>query len=78
MRGGQVFLLPMVNMIIGAWNIRGLNTSIKNKEVKHLLKRYNIQFFGVLETRIRPGNLEKFLHYYRDEWKIENSDSVES
>lgn len=63
----------MVNMLIAAWNIRGLNTSLKNKEVKKLLNKHGVQLFGIIETRVRPNNLDCILHYYRHEWQIETS-----
>ncbi|KAH7690124.1 DNase I-like protein [Dioscorea alata] len=36
-----------------SWNIRGLNSPLKQSEVKILIARYNIVLIGVLETRVR-------------------------
>lgn len=43
---------------IGCWNIRGLNDSLKQKEVYSFIKMNRLSFFGVIETKVRMDNLD--------------------
>lgn len=47
----------MIN--IGAWNVRGLNNTLKQNEVRLLISRNKIDFVVIVETRVRNSNLEK-------------------
>ena len=39
-------------MIIGCWNIRGLNDPIKHSELRRLIHQERIALFGLVETRV--------------------------
>ncbi|XP_074288921.1 uncharacterized protein LOC141614066 [Silene latifolia] len=43
-------------MIISSWNIRGLNDSIKQQEVRGYLWRNKVEVLGLLETRVKLNN----------------------
>lgn len=45
-------------MIVLVWNIRGLNSPLKQREVKSLVKRLKISIFCLVETRVKEGNAE--------------------
>lgn len=45
-------------MLIGFWNICGLNSTIRKSEVKLFVKKNNLDLFALLETKIRPINFE--------------------
>ncbi|KAJ6737818.1 hypothetical protein OIU85_019839 [Salix viminalis] len=43
---------------IAAWNLRGLNTPKKQKLVQQWISKNSLNIVGLLETRIRPANME--------------------
>lgn len=43
----------MSSMLIKAWNIRGLNSPLKQKEVSSFLSRNSLGVFGLLETHVK-------------------------
>ena len=48
------FLLPPVGMIkFACWNIRGMNSRIKQKEIKYSIKKLGISLYAVIEAQIR-------------------------
>ena len=47
-------LLPPFGMIkFACWNIRGMSSRIKQKEIKDSIKTLGISLYAVIETRIR-------------------------
>ena len=40
-------------MIIGCWNVRGLNDPIKHSELRQLIHQERMVFFGLVETGIK-------------------------
>ncbi|XP_074305396.1 uncharacterized protein LOC141640524 [Silene latifolia] len=44
---------------IGFWNIRGMNSSKKQYEIKRFLSQNNVGLFGLLETKIKANNWNK-------------------
>lgn len=46
-------------MIIGSWNIRGLNDPSKSEAVKGWVKKYKINIFAINETRVRQQNEDR-------------------
>jgi exonuclease III len=43
-------------MIIGCWNVRGLNDPIKHSALRPLIHQERIALFGLVETRVRDKN----------------------
>ena len=43
----------------GVWNIRGLNTSDKQKEVKNFIVSKNLKICAILETRLKSKKLQQ-------------------
>lgn len=44
-------LSTLLNMIVATWNIRGLNSPLKQKKIKYLIKPNKISIIGILETK---------------------------
>ncbi|XP_074274081.1 uncharacterized protein LOC141597513 [Silene latifolia] len=55
--GGGLLYPPMIKM--GVWNVRGLNSDNKQKDIKWFLHHNDVDLFGLLETRVKPGSLNK-------------------
>ncbi|GJX07985.1 RNA-directed DNA polymerase, eukaryota, reverse transcriptase zinc-binding domain protein [Tanacetum coccineum] len=47
----------MIN--IGSWNIRGLNFSPKQNEIRHIISENNLAICAILETHVDSSNLHK-------------------
>lgn len=71
-------ILFFLFMFFASWNVRGLYGLAKQREVREMIKRYNLSLFGFLETKVRNVNKEvvkrcinsnwSFLHNYN--WSI--------
>lgn len=68
-----LFFHLMDNMSIGAWNIRGLNTTLKTKEVLHFIHSSHLQLVGILETRVRVSNLTSTLLVFSHAWSFDHN-----
>lgn len=44
-------LSTLLNMIVATWNIRGLNSPLKQEKIKYLIKPNKISIIGILETK---------------------------
>lgn len=71
---GERRVLPdlylMDSVIIGCWNIRGLNALVKREAIKKTIRLHNISIFSVLETRV-SNNMERQLsHWFGDRWGL--------
>ncbi|KAL9246159.1 hypothetical protein vseg_019731 [Gypsophila vaccaria] len=58
----------MVN--IGFWNVRGLNSLTKQKEINWFLRTNKVELFGLLETRVRSSNMNKVIANLDMKWSI--------
>ncbi|KAL9227927.1 hypothetical protein vseg_003561 [Gypsophila vaccaria] len=58
----------MVN--VGFWNVRGMNSLAKQKEIKWFMQNNKVELFGLLETRVRRSNLNKVLANMDTKWSI--------
>ncbi|XP_074267076.1 uncharacterized protein LOC141590379 [Silene latifolia] len=54
----------------GFWNIRGMNRSSKQNEIKWFLNQNKVGLYELLETRIRIRNWNKMSSYFCEEWAI--------
>lgn len=52
----QLIRLEIVNLL--SWNVRGLNAPNMQKEVKLLCNEEKVSLIGLLETKIKSGNIE--------------------
>ncbi|XP_074305651.1 uncharacterized protein LOC141640871 [Silene latifolia] len=41
------------------WNVRGLNSDIKQKDIKWFLHQNDVNLFGLLETKVKPESLNR-------------------
>lgn len=56
-----------------SWNIRGLNSSLKQSKVKIMIARYKLVVMGVLETRLRTENMDAVWNKIQlHQWKMEH------
>lgn len=61
---------------VGFWNIRGLNSLNKQQDIKWFLHNNKIELFGLLETRIRSRNWNKFRNNLGSSWSICSNNSL--
>ena len=54
---GKYFMMTVMEYKVGVWNIRGLNTFEKQKEVKNLMVSENLKVCVILETRLKSKKL---------------------
>ena len=60
---------------IGCWNIRGLNLSPKQKEIRNLIKENKLSVMAVLESKVQDGKLKKITESVFGNWNwISNKD----
>ena len=57
-------------MIISSWNIRGLNCSLKQKEISRFISHNQIDVIGIIETKVRMPNQVKILNNFMPQWKF--------
>ncbi|KAK9689919.1 hypothetical protein RND81_09G090900 [Saponaria officinalis] len=55
---------------IGFWNVRGLNSLTKQKEIMWFLHKNKVDLFGLLETKIRSTNINKFAGVIGNNWSF--------
>lgn len=55
-------------MIIGTWNVKGLNQPFKQKEVLLFLRKNKIEFFDCLETKIKKVKAKPVMRKFSKEW----------
>ena len=67
-------------MNIITWNVRGLNDTIKRKEVRNLIRKQNITVLDILETRMRDFQRDKVSKdCFGNDWSFfHNSDGQKS
>ncbi|XP_074291896.1 uncharacterized protein LOC141618710 [Silene latifolia] len=52
----------------GMWNVRGLNSDAKQRDVKWYLHHSEVVLFGLLETRVKPRYLNKVANNICTRW----------
>ena len=57
-----------MNMLI--WNVRGFNHPIKQKEVVGRIRRLNVNFACLLETRVKQNKMQKIFNRQFPGWKL--------
>ncbi|XP_074278368.1 uncharacterized protein LOC141601959 [Silene latifolia] len=58
---------------IGFWNVMGMNSENKQKDIRWFLHNNNIGIFGLLETRVRLSSINKVQQGIRNEWTMVNN-----
>ena len=53
---------------VGCWNIRGLNSPIKQREVKHMLLSNNLSFCALLETHLNSSVVDDTCRKIFGQW----------
>ncbi|GJV27431.1 RNA-directed DNA polymerase, eukaryota, reverse transcriptase zinc-binding domain protein [Tanacetum coccineum] len=58
---------------LAVWNIRGMSTSDKQKEVRDLISGEKLQLCGIVETHIKYNNLQKVGEKVFGNWECDNN-----
>ena len=53
---------------IAAWNVRGLNKSSRQGEVRKLMLENQLSMVGVLETKVRSVNKNRIVQNLFQQW----------
>lgn len=64
-----LFFLSLVNMFIGAWNIRGLNDPLKQAKILNFVKVNNLCCVGILETKMPMAKFNGMSTTILSDWK---------
>ena len=57
-------------MIIGCWNVRGLNDPRKHSALRRLTHQERIALFGLVETRVRDKNKDNVSQLLLRNWSF--------
>ena len=57
-------------MILSSWNIRGLNSPLKQNEILKHVKKNKIVVMGILETKLAHHSLRGFINRKFKRWKV--------
>jgi exonuclease III len=57
-------------MIIGCWNVRGLNDPIKHSALRRLIHQERIAHFGLVEIRVRDKNKDNVSQLLLRKWSF--------
>ena len=58
-----------MDLKIGIWNIGGMCTSKKQKEVLNLMYNENLKIYAILETRLKSTTLQKACDKIFSNWE---------
>jgi exonuclease III len=63
-------LHPSYVMLLFNWNVRGLNSPLKQHKLVRLMQKHKFDVCGLLETKLVPSKLQ-FMHRFRlKRWKL--------
>lgn len=64
-------------MRIATWNIRGCNKSLKLKGLPNFIRKHNLDFLGVIETKLKLPMLDCLMRNYLPRWnQVNNFDII--
>ncbi|XP_074318596.1 uncharacterized protein LOC141655414 [Silene latifolia] len=66
--GGGELLLLMPKF--GVWNVRGINSDTKQRDMKWYMHHASVSLFGLLETRVKPRSLNKVAKNICEGWSF--------
>lgn len=55
---------------LGCWNVRGLNSPLRQKEVKEFINTRNIEMIGLLEVKVREPNCNPIINRMFKSWVV--------
>ncbi|XP_074315490.1 uncharacterized protein LOC141651689 [Silene latifolia] len=61
---------------LGVWNVRGLNSDTKQKDIKWFLHQNDVDLFGLLETRVKPVSLNRIANNVCYNWNYITNTSM--
>ncbi|XP_022024450.1 uncharacterized protein LOC110924767 [Helianthus annuus] len=59
-----------------SWNVRGLNRSLKQSEVRNLVAQNNLQLCAILESHVDVSNLRKVCKFVFRNWSLTSNGSL--
>ena len=65
-------------MLIGCWNIRGLNQPQKQKEIVRLIQEFKLDVIGIIETKVKISNQDKINSNMIPSWKYVTNCQVDT
>ena len=64
-------------MLIYCWNIRGLNSPLKQHEVVNLIRKKGVDVFGLLESKLSTAKITNMQKFQLKNWKfLSNAEMV--
>ncbi|XP_056690078.1 uncharacterized protein [Spinacia oleracea] len=67
-------LLNLMDRVL-AWNVRGLNSTQKQDEVKHFIQKYAVGLVGLLEHKVKLSNLGRLYQRVFANWCFSSNSS---
>ncbi|XP_074271406.1 uncharacterized protein LOC141595341 [Silene latifolia] len=61
---------------IGFWNVRGINSTNKQNDVRYFLHNNNVGIFSLLETRVHSNSINKVHQGIENNWSLVHNNSV--
>ncbi|XP_071703868.1 uncharacterized protein [Rutidosis leptorrhynchoides] len=61
-------ILSLMNFKVACWNIRGMCHKDKQDELKDFIKEENVSVCAILETHLKPTNIDKACNYVFGRW----------
>ena len=60
-------------MSVFVWNVRGLNTRIRRRDLRFMLRKYSASFVGLVETKVTSVNGDRVRSCFPSSWKSVNN-----
>lgn len=65
-------------MSIIVWNVRGLNSPTRKRDVKQHLVKYKIDLMGIVERKLSNDKIDGFCKSINGDWKAINNYDLDS
>lgn len=71
----EALLLPreLGSVIVASLNVKGLNFSIKHKDIRNFIRMNKVSILDILETKVRENNFEKTSATIFGDWDVLNN-----
>jgi exonuclease III len=57
-------------MLLFSWNVRGLNSPLKQHELVRLMQKHKFDVCGLLETKLSSSKLQSMHKFRLKRWKL--------
>lgn len=62
-------------MALLCWNVKGFNSLVTQLEIREIVLKNSIDYFTLLETKIKPPNAQGIRDFFGDAWDSLNNES---